>query len=208
MRKLTGFVLAASLLLSGGSAWAEGFELVPFVGYRFGGGLSSLSGVRKFDTEDTFSFGAGLDYVLQSNDAVEVYWGHFSGDAEATLDLGPKVTSTLNRDDIMLNGIWYLGSGLNPTRPYFSVGLGASIINGENTDTVGRFAWSIGGGIRRDASDRVGIRLDARWIPSWVTTGSGVWCDPFYGCFSTGTGEYYDQFEVSAGLILKLRGSP
>ena len=206
MRKLTGFLLSAMLLLSSGSAWAEGFEVIPFVGYRFGGGLSSLSGVQKFDTEDTFSFGAALDYVLQSNDAVEVYWGHFSGDAEATLALGPKITSTLNRDDIMLNGIWYLGSGLNPTRPYFSLGLGASILNGENTDTVGRFAWSIGGGIRRDANERVSIRLDSRWIPSWVTTGSGVWCDPFYGCFTTATGEYYDQFEVSLGLILKLGG--
>ena len=90
MRKLTGFVLAASLLLSSGSAWAEGFEVIPFAGYRFGGGLSSLSGVQKFDTEDTFSFGAALDYVLQSNDAVEVYWGHFSGDAEATLATGPE----------------------------------------------------------------------------------------------------------------------
>jgi hypothetical protein len=207
MRKLTVFVLAAMLLLSSGSAWAEGFELIPFVGYRFGGGLSSLSGVQKFDTEDTFSFGAAVDYVLQSNDAVEVYWGHFSGDAEATLALGPKITSTLNRDDVMLNGIWFLGSKLNSTRPYFSLGLGASIINGENTDTVGRFAWSVGGGIRRDASEGLGIRLDARWIPSWVTTGSGVWCDPFYGCFTTGTGEYYDQFEISFGLILNPGGS-
>jgi hypothetical protein len=205
MRKLTGFVIAAMLLLSSGSAWAQRFELVPFAGYRFGGSLSSLPNVRKFDTEDTFSFGAAIDYTMPTN-SVEIYWGHFMGDVTANLQAGPELTSTLKRDDIMLNGLWYLGSGLNATRPYFSLGLGASILNGENTETVGRFAWSVGGGIRHDASEGLGLRLDARWIPTWVTTGSGVWCDPFYGCFETGTGEYYDQFEVSLGLILKLGG--
>ena len=35
------------------------------------------------------------------------------------------------------------------------------------------------------------------------TTGSGLWCDPWY-CYSVGTGEYYDQFELSGRLSIKI----
>ena len=42
-----------------------------------------------------------------------------------------------------------------------------------------------------------------RWMPVWFTTGSGVWCDPFY-CYSVGTGESYDQWDVNAALIIKM----
>ena len=40
-------------------------------------------------------------------------------------------------------------------------------------------------------------------MPVWFTTGSGVWCDPFY-CYSVGTGESYDQWDVNAALIFKM----
>ena len=89
-------------------------------------------------------------------------------------------------------------------RPYFTAGLGASIFYADNAETVGRFAWDLGAGVRRDFNEKMGLRVDFRWAPTWVTTGSAWWC--YYGCYPTETGEFFDQWELTGGLIIKLGG--
>jgi opacity protein-like surface antigen len=188
-------------------AQVHSLELIPFGGYRWGGSLSSIPGVRKFDTQDTWTYGVAIDAEMAYDSAAEIYYGHFSGDWDATLISGDKRTGSLNRDDIMLNGIWYAKGGRPAVRPYLTAGLGVSIYSADQISTTGRFAWNFGAGLRHDVSDKVGIRIDGRWIPTWFTTGSSVWCDPFYGCYPTSTGEFFDQFELSGGLMVKLGGN-
>jgi opacity protein-like surface antigen len=204
MRRLTVTSMVAALALSSGVAWAQAeVELVPFAGYRWGGGLTTISGIRDFDTKDTWSFGAALDKTVPKGGAVELYYAYYATDVSATIVGGPSLTKDMTRQDIMINGLAYSPSAYGPTRPYFSLGLGASIFSSEGLDTQGRFAWSLGLGVRHDMSEKMGFRIDGRWMPTWITTGSGVWCDPFYGCYNVGTGESYDQFELSLGLIIK-----
>jgi len=180
-----------------------GLEITPMIGYRWGGGMGSIAGVREFDTEDTYSYGVGLGSPTPGNSSVAINWMHFEGDIDAVLNTGTRISGgPLKRDDIMLNGTWYAyRSGY--TKPFFTLGLGASIFSSQRTETIGKFAWNMGLGIRRDMNENVGLKIQGMWIPAWFTTGSGVWCDPFY-CYGVGTGEYYDQFEVSAGLIFTL----
>ena len=207
MRKVVFATLVALFTLASHAAWA--IELIPSAGYRWGGGMTTISGIKKFDTEDTYTYGGALSTSFPGSSA-EIYYGHFKGKLFATTTptvtnpAGQEITGEVTRDDIMLTGLWYAGSGLNSTRPYFSLGLGASIFTSPRSESVGRFAWSLGVGIRHDFGDRLGIRVDGRWLPTWVTTGSGVWCDYYYGCYTAGTGEYYDQWETTLGLILKL----
>jgi len=202
-------VVVAGVLLVGlaGAAFAQrsgGLEITPHVGYRWGGSLSSISGIRDFDTKDNISYGVGLATLTPHRSAVELDWTHFEGDIKATLNSGARVTGPkLKRDDIMLNGTWYAVDPSKPIMPYFTFGLGASIFDTEKTSSIGRFAWNIGIGLRRDLSERTALRVQGTWVPTWITTGSGIWCDPFF-CYSVGTGEYYDQFEVQGGLTLKL----
>jgi hypothetical protein len=204
MRKVVFATLVVVLALASHAAWA--IELIPFAGYRWGGGMTTISGIRKFDTEDTYSYGGAIGASFPGSSA-EIYWGHFNGKLFATTTGGQQITGEVTRDDIMLTGLWYAGSGLNAMRPYFSLGLGASVFGSPRSETVGRFAWSLGVGIRREMGERLAIRVDGRWLPTWVTTGSGVWCDYYYGCYTAGTGEYYDQWETSLGVILKLGSS-
>ena len=208
-------VLAALFVVT--SLWATaavaqvnpGVEIMPFAGYRWGGSMSTITGLHNFDVQDTWSYGITLDKMVQRTSAVELYYAHFTGDAHATVDvpgnspgLGtePKnVTGTLNRDDIHLNGVWYAYRYNQPTRPYFTAGLGTSISSGTNFDTVWRFSWNLGAGIRHDLSSKAALRLEGRWLPVWVTTGSAVYCDPWY-CYGVGTGESFDQFALTLGL--------
>ena len=205
-------VLLAVVSLAGSAATARaqdpmyggsGVEITPIVGYRWGGGLSSVSGFREVDTQDNWSYGVALGKRLPGFSSVEIAYTHFQGDVEATTNGGLKLPAvTLKRDDIMLNGKWYAYHG-GAFMPYIVAGLGCSIFGSDRTETVGRFAWDLGAGLRRDMSQRVGLQIQGLWMPTWVTTGTGVWCDPFY-CYGVGTGEYYDQFELSAGLIIKM----
>ena len=206
MRRLVVASAALAVAVIAGAAGAQSrFEIIPFAGYRWGGGLSTVQGVHDFDTQDTWSYGVALARQLPHNSAAELYYSHFSGDIDATLNLGPKVSTTLRRDDIMLDGDWYAGRYGQQTRPYFSAGIGASIFSSDRSETIGRFAWSLGGGVRHEINDRLALRLDGRWLPTWITTGSGIFCDPFF-CYAVGTGESYDQFEVALGLALRLGG--
>ena len=217
MRSKSMFLAALLVAATAGSALAQqpgtrGLEITPLFGYRWGGGMSTIPGIRDFNTQDNISYGVALLRRLPRNSAVDINWTHFSGDISATTTqafpgsppVGTKLNGpTLKRDDILMNGYWYAFDPSRPMIPYFTLGIGASIFGTDKTSTIGRFAWDIGVGLRRELSDRLALSVQGLWLPTWVTTGSGLWCDPWY-CYSVGTGEYYDQFELSGKLSIKI----
>ena len=217
MRLKVTLLVALLVASSVGTALAQqpgtrGIEITPLFGYRWGGGMSTIPGIRDFDTKDNISYGVALVKRLPRNSAVDINWTHFSGDIEATTTqafpgsppVGTKLSGpSINRDDILMNGYWYAFDPSRPMIPYFTLGIGASIFGSEKTSTIGRFAWNIGAGLRRELNEKLALNIQGLWLPTWVTTGSGLWCDPWY-CYSVGTGEYYDQFEVSGKLSIKL----
>jgi opacity protein-like surface antigen len=92
----------------------------------------------------------------------------------------------------------------NATRPYFLIGLGASIFDSENFDSDTQFSWALGLGVMRDMSEKAALRAQVRYIPTYMTESyGGTWCDPFYGCYAVGDPEYLNQWEFSLGLALK-----
>jgi opacity protein-like surface antigen len=205
MRWKIALLAAVVLAVPTGVTWAQGgLEITPLAGYRWGGGLSTVPLFRNVDTEDTWSYGIGLGKTMPRNSGVEIAWTHYSADVTANLE-GTNAeikAGPLNRDDILLNGYWYAYRANPQTLPFITAGIGASIFSSDKTETIGRFAWSLGAGIRREVSDRFALKIQGLWLPTWVTTGTGLWCDPFY-CYTTGTGEFYDQFELSLGLVIK-----
>jgi len=207
MRKVIA-VLSVLFALSSASARAQviSTELIPFGGYRWSSGISNLGGVTEFDVKDAAAYGLALDFNMARNSVAELYWSHWEGDWEADVVGGGIRSGSFSRDDFMLNGIWYATRQGGPARPYITAGLGASVFYADNAETVGRFAWNLGAGVRRDVNEKFGIRADFRWIPTWITTGESVWCDPFYGCWPVSEGEFLDQWEVTGGLIIKLGG--
>jgi hypothetical protein len=201
-------VLAVALAAWSTDAYAQvrGVEIIPFGGYRWGGSMSSIPGVQKFDTQDNWAYGVAIDAEMAHNSAAELYYSHFSSDWDASLTAGGKRSGSLSRDDIMLNGVWY-ARGSNPSiRPYLTAGVGCSIYDSDDVSASGHFAWNVGAGVRHDVNDKVGLRVDGRWMPTWFNTGSSVWCDPYWGCYPASTGEFFDQFELTGGLVIKLGG--
>ena len=204
-RVIAGLSMLLALSSTRAGAQVQSIEIIPFGGYRWSGGINSLQGISNFDVKDAAAYGVALDANMPRNSATELYWSHWEGDWDATLVGGGTRSGSFKRDDIMLNGIWYAARSGARARPYFTAGLGASIFWADDAETIGRFAWNIGAGLRRDIDQKLGLRADFRWAPTWISTGTGVWCDPFF-CYPVTEGEFFDQWEVTGGLIIKLGG--
>jgi len=210
MRWKAVMLVGGLLIAQAGAALAQysepsgKLEILPFAGYRWGGGLSTVTGFRSIDTQDNWAYGVGLGMTTPKNSGVELAWTHFQGDVTGVTNGGLTVKgrSPLKRDDIMLNGLWYAYRPTKQTKPYFTAGLGAAIFSADGLSTIGRFSWMLGIGIHRDINEKAALRISGKWTPVWITTGSGVWCDPFY-CYSVGTGENFDQWEAGLTLVLK-----
>jgi len=206
MRKsLVALAVLVLFAAEAGNAYAQepgSFEIVPTVGWRWGGGMTSITGVRKLETDPAVSYGLSIGRRLYPTAGVDIGWMHFEGDVSATLNSGTRIEGgKLKRDDILLNGTWYAYKGTS-TAPFFTAGAGVSIFAAEHAGSNTRFAWDIGAGVRHDMSDKAAARLQIKWMPTWITTGTGVYCEPYYPyfCYTAGTGESYDQFEVSLGI--------
>lgn len=199
--------VVAVLCSSAASAQVRGIEITPMGGYRWSTNLSSVPGIREFNIKDGPVYGVAIGSQLGgSGAAAEISWAHWNGSFEGireTLGGDTDFSADFSRDDIFVNGLWYLSPRPGPTKGYFTAGAGVAIFDSENASATGRFGWQIGLGIRHEVNDRFAIRTDFKWLPVWVTTGSGIWCDPFY-CYSVPTGESFDQFEWSGGLVMKM----
>jgi len=62
---------------------------------------------------------------------------------------------------------------------------------------------SLGLGGKFNLAKNLGIRVQGRWVPTFISSESAVLCTNFGGCYVTAEGDYLSQVEVSGGLILK-----
>ena len=51
---------------------------------------------------------------------------------------------------------------------------------------------------------KLGIRVETRWTPTYIkSNGTGWWCDPYWACYTVGSAQYSNQFELSGGITLR-----
>jgi hypothetical protein len=99
-------------------------------------------------------------------------------------------------------------------RPFVFGGLGATHygavsytgVAGQSREIGGetQFSSTWGGGVKIFPGPRFGIRLQARWTPTYIKSeAAGWWCDPFWGCYVVSNAQYSNQFELKGGVTLR-----
>jgi hypothetical protein len=69
-------------------------------------------------------------------------------------------------------------------------------------DTQFSSTWAAG--VKLFPSPKFGIRLEARWTPTYIKSDAeGWWCDPYWGCYVVSDAQYANQFELSGGITLR-----
>jgi hypothetical protein len=213
--------LAVSIVLTGALAAAqEGrVEISGTAGWTLSDGVSgaarTVPGVGTFnrvDLKDAFGWTARIGYLATED--VEV--GGLFGMQATRLDL--LGTSRVALGDLNVYNYhgylaYHAGDEDDRVRPYFLGGVGATqfgsvtaSVSGQprNIPGITKFSstWALGAKVF--PSPRVGVRIEARWTPTYIKSDSaGWWCDPFWGCYVVGDAQYANQFEFSGGLTLR-----
>lgn len=219
MLRLCGVALACVWLLCAASAAAQPapFEISPYLGFRFGGGLQSgavnqptLPGLEDLRFNEGLNLGLSSTVRAHEGILVEVFGEHLSSRLESDGD-----TSALAPElDVSL---WYLHAGVNweanqshesQLRPLVGVSLGTTLLDPEgDRATEARFSVGILLGVKYFPGDTFGFRLHGRFLSTYLAEGSNLFQAADGTVYTIPETTYMSQFDISAGLVFPLGGS-
>jgi hypothetical protein len=197
------FAVAMCVLAHAASVCAQGIEITPFAGYRFGGDFFEIVTGRAIDRDGAPSVGAVVDVPLGYGLQVEGLFTHQS----ASLPLGPTLTGTVAHAHAIVEHYQAGGLqefGLGRARPYLTGSLGVTryALSGDNEL---RLAVAGGGGVKLFPTSAIGVRLDGRIFTTFVDVNGGATVCTTGRCFVQLHVDLVWQAEFVAGLVVRLR---
>ncbi len=214
-RRLMWMVALAALFAPAARAQDHKVELSGTAGWVFSDGVSSAGAdFIRLDPKDAFSWGARIGFLVNEN--LEI--GGLFNLQSTTYELGLDGGGSLDIADVSIYNYhgyvaYNFGTPDSAVRPYFLGGVGVTQY-GSFTTTLGGNR-SIGGesqfsttwalGLKMFPNNgNFGIRLEGRWTPTYIKSDAeGVWCDPYWGCYTVGDAQYSNQWELSGGITLR-----
>jgi len=193
-------------------------ELTGWNGYYIASDLYRTTGAQ-IGIHNSYQYGARLGLFPNKKFGIEGSWGHTTGNMvlySHTPAFNPAndPLGTLTVDQFDGNFIFQQERMGNPKATgFFTIGFGATDFQADTKLATGnksntRFAWNIGIGTKYAMSERLALRLDARYrvTDTNVSTSSGIYCDIYGYCYQYNT-DWYDSGELSGGLTYSLGGS-
>ncbi|HZM94869.1 MAG TPA: hypothetical protein VFB92_15670 [Vicinamibacterales bacterium] len=197
-----GVILLIACLGHGSSVWAQGIEVTPFGGYRFGGDFFELVTGQPVDADGAPAVGAIVDIPLGNGLQIEALFTH--QDAHLTVPagpFGPPIRWRISVDHWQGGGLQEYADGR--VRPFATGMLGLTRYAGDGDSEV-RFTLGGGGGVKLFPTSKVGVRLNGQLSATFVYADARVvGCSPGI-CFFGFNADVVWQLEFSAGLILKV----
>ena len=220
MRRMT-LLMAVVVALAGAAASAQDsrVELTGTAGWTWSDGVSgaatTVPGVGTFDRvdpKDSFSWGARIGFLASENFEI----GGLFGMQTSSLELGGTAKVKVGSMSVYNYHGYFaynFGDEDGRARPYVLGGLGATQFGSvtasaggqqRNIPGITKFSTTWALGVKVNASDRAGVRIEGRWTPTYIKSDpTGWWCDPYWGCYVVGSAQYANQFELSGGLTLR-----
>jgi opacity protein-like surface antigen len=215
MKSTKVLIVALILALVSTAAWAQGkIEITPFVGYRTTGSISGgTAAYTEFHIEDGLAYGVGLGYRFSPLFTLEFQWSRVDSTVTAHgVTFQKTELGSIATDVYHANFMFFFRPEEYKLRPYFMFGLGATVANVGNV-TVGdetlnpgaesRFSWSMGLGLQAQFREHIGLRLQTRWLPTYINSTSGWWYDWWGNVWLVPIANYMNQFEFSGGLTFR-----
>lgn len=202
MYRLAVPVIAASLVMAPSSAHAEDvFQLTPFVGFQFGGGVEDRSDGSDFDVDPSASYGLVFDKRLEKNKeaSLEFVWNR----QDTQIDVENRPGRFPLAIDYLHVGATYSPSGSDG---FVVVTAGATYFDpGGGYGSETKFSLAAGGGIRKMFDERLGLRVEGRAYLTFAGGSSSLFCSGGGGggnCLFTFSGDAVVQAEIDVGLIV------
>ena len=163
---IAGVLSIACALGTASPLQAQGIEITPFGGYRFGGDFFELIAGRPVDTDGAPAIGAIVDVPLGDGLQVEGLFTH--QDAHVEMESGPF--GPLRRAKVTVDH--FQGGALQEyqdgrVRPFATGMLGLTRYAGEGDSEI-RFSLGAGGGVKLFATENIGVRLNGQVSATFV----------------------------------------
>jgi opacity protein-like surface antigen len=199
------YILLASIAHAEDAAY--GIQLTPFAGYRFGGEFEDGETGETFEVDDETSYGLIVNYPYTSYTEWELYYSQQSTSVDAAGFIDTDNRFDLDIDYLQIGGT-YLFEATPSAVPYFVATVGLTKIDpdleGASSDNF--LSFGVGGGWKFFPTSRVGLRLDGRFLGTFIDSDSKIFCQSGQeggGCAVALKGDLMYQFEMQAGLIVR-----
>ncbi len=216
MRFRLGF-LVAGLLVFAGAARAQSYsyggqyykwELSPFAGFETGGSfpVQNSSTVDRLRANKSLSFGTFIDRSLTENFQFEFMWNsNRTQFAEHDTSSGQYLNAyNSNIDQFHFGMLYMFRSAEKKLRPYAAAGLGFTHFDnsGMNANNLA-FSYGVGGGVKYFATNHLGFRADARFVPTYENSSPAQFCDSFGNCFTANQRNFLNRGNFTGGVIVR-----
>ena len=198
--KLKMIILAGWVLVPALGAQAQiRFEISPFYGYRWGGGIETAGG-QDLGFQDGRAYGLSLDYSPKpdSDLMIELLWSRQDSGVDLQ-GVGGVNHVGLTVDEFQIGGV--VGTAYGRLHPYITGLVGASLFGPEGNDSEARFSFSIGGGVKFFLFRNLALRADLRGYCTVVESES-TFISVGGKTLAHFSGSTLWQGEVSGGLTL------
>jgi hypothetical protein len=186
----TGAFIVVVLLGHVAPLRAQGVEITPLSGYRFGGDIFETAAARRLDTDGAPAVGVVVDVPLQAGLQIEASYSHQQLDA-----------ARISVDQWQVGGLQEYGS--TKVRPFYNGLVGLTRYSAE-ADSEVRFMVAAGGGVKIFPVSHIGVRFDGRVLATFLdASGTMVVC--VNGCIARLHVSIAWQAEFTAGLVVRLR---
>jgi opacity protein-like surface antigen len=174
-------------------------EIIPMAGYQWGANVKVTGGTLELDNSPNFSLIVDVGF----NKAYQLEVSYTRQDTKMSF-----VDTTGAGTDLFDVAVEYiqvgalLGLRKGNTLTFSSFSLGATHLNPKGVDATSdwRLSMAIGVGTKIYFTEHIGMRLQARLMPTFIPVGKDLFCGDD-GCYTTLESGAMLQGEVAAGLV-------
>jgi hypothetical protein len=188
----------------------QGVEVTPFIGGRFGGTFEiqpeGAAEVRA-SLNDTTSYGVAAGIRYDDFSVIEFRWTRAKSELQFSTgtSINPLATSLADVTLNQFHGDFTREFPLDEVkglRPFLMASVGATHLGTAN-DGFTRFSFGLGTGLKLFWKSRLGVRVQAQWLPIWVEPEVRSFACVSGGCIFVLGGRLTEQFEVSVGPVFR-----
>ena len=191
--------LAFLTFLSATPAFSQGFEVTALAGYTTPGRLpEDTRTVEELKLAGSFTWGASAGFFFSKRLGVEASWARVGSGVELSTAQATQELFDVTIDQLQGSLVYQFGGAESRLRPFVTAGAGASIFSSPDIESETKLSFGIGGGLKWLPSKRLGLRLQARYTPTYLNDQGSDFCDPFGFCQS-----WLNQFELAGGVSLR-----
>jgi len=197
------------LFLFAAATFAQRFEIHPFAGYGTNGKIPADSpAFRQIEATEGTAWGLRAGANIDDEGAIEFAWQRQKMELRGAPGTGGagRALFAAQTDHLQLNFMYHFVTAEQQFRPFAYAGFGATIYSARNAayDNEAKPSFALGAGFKYFFSRHAGIRVQARWAPTWLTGhGGGIFCRNGAACAATIQGRFQTQADFTAGPVFR-----